>query len=63
MPAVQFEFMRDICAAPSPVGLEAAMTEGVLQKRFDEIALPSWKVHTDYTRAVLAVCVVICFQA
>ena len=30
MPEDQFTRMRDILAAPSPVGLEAAMTEGVL---------------------------------
>lgn len=43
----QFTFMRDILAAPSPVGLEAAMTRGVLQQRFDEkIAQAGWGIHT-----------------
>ena len=30
MPDEQFAFMRDVLAAPSPVGFESAMTEGVL---------------------------------
>jgi putative aminopeptidase FrvX len=46
MPAAQFQDMRAILAAPSPVGLEAAMTEGVLakawQRHVDELG---WKVH------------------
>ncbi|NGO90867.1 MAG: peptidase M42, partial [Halomonas sp.] len=31
MPDAQFTLMRDILAAPSPVGLEGAMTYGVLK--------------------------------
>ena len=38
-----FQFMRDVLAAPSPVGLEASMTRGVLSQRFAEIAKPDWK--------------------
>ena len=30
MPDEQFEFMRELLGAPSPIGLEAAMTEGVM---------------------------------
>lgn len=46
MPDEQFGFMRDILAAPSPVGLEAAMTRGVLQDRFNQHLLPKgWKTH------------------
>ena len=33
----QFAFMRDILAAPSPVGFEAAMTRGVLEPAFDRV--------------------------
>ena len=45
MPSEQFEFMRDVLAAPSPVGLEAAMTMGVLKPRFEAIALEGWGIH------------------
>lgn len=31
MPDEQFQFIHDILAAPSPIGLEAAMTQGVLR--------------------------------
>lgn len=44
MPEEQFNLMRDIIAAPSPVGLEAAMTYGVLKPYFEEIANEGWKV-------------------
>ena len=44
MPDDQFEFMRDILAAPSPVGLEAAMNEGVLAPWFQKLN-PDWKIH------------------
>lgn len=40
-----FQFMRDILAAPSPVGLEAAMTHGILAERYEEIAPDHWKMH------------------
>lgn len=46
MPDAQFERMRDILAAPSPIGLEAAMTYGVIKPYFESIALPGWDVHT-----------------
>lgn len=45
MPADQFQLMRDILAAPSPVGLEGAMTYGVLVPRFQTFAPDSWAVH------------------
>ena len=45
MPAKQFEWMRDILAAPSPVGLEAAMSYGVIKPFFDDIKPDSWAVH------------------
>lgn len=45
MPKKQFELMRQILAAPSPVGLEGAMTYGVLKPHFEEISLDGWKVH------------------
>jgi len=41
----QFELMRDILAAPSPVGLEGAMTYGVLKPHFDSFAPKSWHLH------------------
>ncbi len=44
MPTEQFEFMRDILAAPSPVGLEGAMTYGVLKPFFEKIAPSGWAV-------------------
>ena len=45
MPSEQFEFMRDVLAAPSPVGLEAAMTMGGIKPRFESIALEGWGIH------------------
>jgi len=45
MPDEQFDLMRRILAAPSPIGLEAAMTHGLLKPRFQEIALDGWSVH------------------
>lgn len=45
MPEQQFEIMRDIIAAPSPVGLESAMTLGVLKPYFDSFMPKSWKMH------------------
>jgi putative aminopeptidase FrvX len=44
MPAKQFEFMREILAAPSPIGLEGAMSYGVLKPFFDKIKPKSWAV-------------------
>jgi endoglucanase len=44
MPEKQFNLMRDILAAPSPIGLEAAMTYGVLKPYFESFAKEGWKV-------------------
>jgi putative aminopeptidase FrvX len=45
MPEAQFEFMRRILAAPSPIGLEGAMTFGVLEPEFNAFKLGSWAAH------------------
>ncbi len=45
MPEDQFAFMREILAAPSPVGLEGAMTYGVLKPRFEEFMEKGWEIH------------------
>jgi len=45
MPEAQFDTMRDILAAPSPVGLESAMTIGVLKPLFDAFMPDSWAMH------------------
>ena len=45
MPQKQFQRMRDILAAPSPVGLEGAMTYGVLKPYFESFAPTGWGVH------------------
>ncbi|GAB2725841.1 M20/M25/M40 family metallo-hydrolase [Halomonas garicola] len=45
MPDAQFSLMRDILAAPSPVGLEAAMTYGVLKPHFESFAPNGWHLH------------------
>ena len=45
MPTEQFEFMRDILAAPSPVGLEGAMTYGVLKPALEAMMPDDWAVH------------------
>lgn len=45
MPDDQFEIMRDILKAPSPVGLESAMTLGVLKPYFDSFMPDSWEMH------------------
>ncbi|MEX0448365.1 M20/M25/M40 family metallo-hydrolase [Spiribacter sp. 221] len=44
MPDTQFQLMHDILAAPSPIGLEAAMTEGVLKPYFEGFAPEGWAV-------------------
>lgn len=46
MPDAQFERMRDILAAPSPIGLEGAMTFGVLEPMFRSFMPESWGMHT-----------------
>ncbi len=45
MPESQFELMKQILAAPSPVGLEAAMTHGVIADHLKTFLPKSWKVH------------------
>ncbi|WP_447555793.1 M20/M25/M40 family metallo-hydrolase [Vreelandella sp. EE22] len=45
MPDAQFDVMRDIISAPSPVGLEGAMTYGVLKPYFESFAPTDWKLH------------------
>lgn len=45
MPDHQFDMMRDILKAPSPVGLESAMTLGVLKPYFDSFKPDSWEMH------------------
>lgn len=42
----RFALMRSILDAPSPIGLEAAMTRGVLEPFMQKFMLPEWKVHT-----------------
>ena len=45
MPNEQFKFMRDVLDAPSPVGFESAMTEGVLLPELQPyIEKNNWKV-------------------
>jgi len=46
MPEAQFKLMHDILAAPSPIGLEAAMTQGVLKPYFEQFAPSHWGVQT-----------------
>lgn len=45
MPDKQFNFMREILAAPSPIGLEAAMSYGVIKPHFEKIMPKSWGIH------------------
>jgi len=45
MPEKQFEFMREILSAPSPINLEAAMSYGVLKPFFEKIMPKSWGIH------------------
>jgi endoglucanase len=42
----RFELMRRILAAPSPIGLEAAMTRGVLEPHLRSFMPKHWAVHT-----------------
>lgn len=42
----KFEWMRKLLAAPSPVGFEAAMTEGVLRPYFEEFMPKGWEFRT-----------------
>jgi endoglucanase len=45
MPEEQFAFLRDLLAAPSPIGMEGAMTRGVLEPRLRETLPDSWELH------------------
>ncbi|GHC37957.1 M20/M25/M40 family metallo-hydrolase [Aidingimonas halophila] len=45
MPEQQFELMREILDAPSPVGIEGAMTYGVLKPYFESFAPKDWHLH------------------
>lgn len=42
----RFDLMRRVLSAPSPIGLEAAMTRGVLEPYLQSFQLPSWGIHT-----------------
>ncbi len=44
MPEEQFSRMREMLAAPSPIGLEGAMTEGVIAPYLEKHC-PEWKIH------------------
>jgi len=45
MPEQQFDWMREILAAPSPIGIEGAMTYGVLKPAFESLKLKGWGIH------------------
>ena len=45
MPEEQFARMREVLAAPSPIGLEGGMTYGVLKPQMEAFAPASWAVH------------------
>ncbi len=45
MPDAQFAIMRDIISAPSPIGLESAMTRGVLKPYFESFMPSGWAMH------------------
>ncbi|NQZ69575.1 MAG: peptidase M42 [Lentisphaeria bacterium] len=45
MPAAQFQIMKKIIEAPSPIGYEGAMTYGVLKPYFDSFKLKGWGCH------------------
>lgn len=45
MPSKQFERMREIIAAPSPVSYEAAMTYGVIKPYFESFMPQDWAIH------------------
>lgn len=45
MSEAQFDRMRDIISAPSPVGLESAMTLGVIKPQMDAFIPDSWSLH------------------
>ncbi len=45
MSAERFELMRRILDAPSPIGLEAAMTRGILEPHLRSLIPDSWAIH------------------
>lgn len=45
MPESQFSFMKEIISAPSPVGLEGAMTYQVLKPAFESFMPKQWDIH------------------
>ena len=45
MSAARFELMRRILDAPSPIGLEAAMTRGILEPHLRSLIPDSWAIH------------------
>ena len=45
MPESQFDLMKRIISAPSPIGLESAMTLGVLKPYFDSFMPSNWAMH------------------
>jgi putative aminopeptidase FrvX len=45
MPEAQFSIMQEILAAPSPIGLEGAMTEGILRPFLEKCIPSSWRLH------------------
>ncbi len=45
MPESQFEFMREVLASPSPIGLEAAMTLGVVKPYLEKHCSNGWAFH------------------
>lgn len=46
MPDDQFQRLREILEAPSPIGFEAAMTFGVLKPMFESFMPDHWAIHT-----------------
>ena len=46
MSKARFELMRTILDAPSPIGLEASMTRGVLEPFMQTYMPADWKIHT-----------------
>ncbi|TXR53051.1 M20/M25/M40 family metallo-hydrolase [Reinekea thalattae] len=45
MPESQFELMKKVLAAPSPVSFEAAMSYGVIKPEFESFMPKGWAVH------------------
>ena len=45
MPEGQFEFMREVLGAPSPIGMEGAMTHGVLEPYIRDFMPDGWTLH------------------